>query len=76
MVWGLGACTLVLHCIPWDPHSPSNCYAVPAAACRGRGFVSIQRYGEKYTKPGKDWKRRRPVRLLFTGGNHYDLLLK
>ncbi|GAB4822635.1 hypothetical protein N2152v2_009681 [Parachlorella kessleri] len=40
------------------------------------GFVAIQKYGEKFGKAGKDWQRRRPVRLLYTGGNHYDLLIK
>ena len=42
----------------------------------GGGYVSIQRYGEKYTKPDAAWKKRSPVRLLYTGGAHYDLLLK
>lgn len=44
--------------------------------CRAGGYVPIQRYGEQYSKPGKSWKRRRPVRLLYSGGNHYDLLIK
>jgi len=40
------------------------------------GFTVIQKYGEKFTKKTKDAPRRRPVRILFTGGNHYDLLIK
>lgn len=40
------------------------------------GFTPIQKYGEKYLKTGKDWKKRRAVRLLYSNGNHYDLLLK
>lgn len=48
-----------------------------AGTCRaGAGYVAIQKYGEQYTKPGKSWKKRRPVRLLFNGVNHYDLLIK
>ncbi len=50
--------------------------AVMWQACRPAGFVAIQKYGEKFGKAGKDWQRRRPVRLLYTGGNHYDLLIK
>lgn len=42
----------------------------------GSGYVAIQRYGEQYTKPDTAWKKRSPVRLLYTGGAHYDLLLK
>eukprot|EP00873_Tetraselmis_striata_P023347 jgi/Tetstr1/443611/TSEL_031610.t1 len=42
----------------------------------GNGYVPIMRYGEEYLKAGKDHKARKPVRLLFCGGNHYDLLLK
>ncbi len=40
------------------------------------GFTIIQKYGEKYRKMTKDAPARRPVRLLFTGGNHFDLLVK
>ncbi|CAG9462759.1 unnamed protein product [Pedinophyceae sp. YPF-701] len=42
------------------------------------GFVPVQKYGEQFAKAAKDGSRkaRRPVRLVFTGGNHYDLLLK
>jgi hypothetical protein len=39
-------------------------------------FTVIQKFGEKYRKPTKDSKGRRPVRLLFTGNNHFDLLVK
>jgi hypothetical protein len=42
----------------------------------GRGFAPIQRYGEKFSKgTSKGKKGRKPIRLLYTGGNHYDLLV-
>jgi hypothetical protein len=37
--------------------------------------VAIQQYGEQYAKT-KGGKRRKAVRLLYSGSNHYDLLLK
>ena len=40
------------------------------------GYSCIQKFGERYRKPSKDGKGRRPVRLLFTGNNHFDLLVK
>ena len=40
------------------------------------GYAPIQKYGEKYSKAGKDWSKRRPVRILFVHGNHYDLLVR
>ena len=40
---------------------------VPAAT-DAKGFVPIATYGESF-------KKRRPVRLLYINGNHYDLLL-
>lgn len=43
---------------------------------KGTGYIPIQRYGEQYSKAGKDHKARKPVRILFCGGNHYDLLLR
>lgn len=42
----------------------------------GSAFSPIQKYGEKYSKPGKDWTKRKPVRLLYSNGNHYDLLVR
>ncbi len=44
----------------------------------GSGYVVIQRYGEQYErKGGSSSKKKRPraVRLLYSGSNHYDLLL-
>ncbi|KAI7839237.1 hypothetical protein COHA_006935 [Chlorella ohadii] len=41
----------------------------------GRGYVVIQQYGDKWSKT-KSGKAKRPVRLLYSGSNHYDLLLK
>jgi len=43
---------------------------------RDGGYVPIMKYGEEFSKPRGDKKGRKPVRLLFTGGNHYDLLVK
>jgi hypothetical protein len=42
----------------------------------GSSFIPIQKYGEKFTKAGKDWVKRRPVRLLYVNGNHYEALVK
>jgi len=42
----------------------------------GQGYSCIQKFGEEYRKGGKGGKGRRPVRLLFTGNNHFDLLVK
>jgi len=40
------------------------------------GYTPIQKYGEKYTKATKDHPKRRPVCILYTNENHYDLLVK
>jgi hypothetical protein len=55
---------------------PIYVYVPESEAQRGghanlSGFVPLVKYGEEYVARG-----RRPVRLLYTGGNHYDLLLK
>ena len=56
---------------------PIFVYLSSAEAGRGsQGYSPIQKYGEEFTKAGKDRPRRRPVRLLYTNGNHYDLLVK
>ena len=58
-------------------HVPIFVYLSNAEAGRGgAGFIPIQKYGEQYTKAGKDRPKRRPVRILYTSGNHYDLLVK
>lgn len=45
-------------------------------ACREeRGFVPIVKYGEEFEVAKKGRKERKPVKLLYSGGNHYDLLL-
>ncbi|KAG6547779.1 hypothetical protein Mapa_010592 [Marchantia paleacea] len=41
----------------------------------GGGYIPIAEYGSDYKKPGKDRKARKPVRLLYSGRNHYDLLI-
>eukprot|EP00271_Cylindrocystis_brebissonii_P008584 TRINITY_DN22973_c0_g1_i2.p1 TRINITY_DN22973_c0_g1~~TRINITY_DN22973_c0_g1_i2.p1 ORF type:complete len:275 (+),score=36.70 TRINITY_DN22973_c0_g1_i2:218-1042(+) len=39
------------------------------------GFIPIQEYGSEFVKGNKERKGRAPVRLLFNGSNHYDLLV-
>ncbi|GAQ88970.1 hypothetical protein KFL_004740110 [Klebsormidium nitens] len=41
----------------------------------GSGFVPIQQYGEEFEKSTKTKKPRKPVRLLYNGHNHFDLLI-
>ncbi|CAK9236416.1 unnamed protein product [Sphagnum troendelagicum] len=53
---------------------------IPEAEARrggkwGTGFIPIAEYGREYLKPGKNRKPRKPVRLLYSGSNHYDLLV-
>jgi hypothetical protein len=49
---------------------------IPSSQGGRAGYVAIQRYGEQYAKKNKEGKRRKAVRLLYSGSNHYDLLLK
>ncbi|KAJ1297818.1 hypothetical protein BS78_01G406400 [Paspalum vaginatum] len=42
---------------------------------RGNGFIPIAEYGLEFTKNSKQWKKKTPVRLLYSGRNHYDLLV-
>ncbi|ONL96351.1 Cysteine proteinases superfamily protein [Zea mays] len=42
---------------------------------RGNGFIPIAEYGLEFTKNTKQWKKKTPVRLLYSGRNHYDLLV-
>eukprot|EP00884_Botryococcus_braunii_P009918 jgi/Botrbrau1/18928/Bobra.177_2s0080.1 len=39
------------------------------------GYYPIVKYGEAFQKPHQGKPGRKPVHLLYTGGNHYDLLL-
>lgn len=41
----------------------------------GSGFVPIAEYGSEFLKATKGQEARKPVRLLFSGSNHYDLLV-
>lgn len=44
--------------------------------CRkDKGFVPIVKYGEEFAEPRKGKKARAAVKLLYSSGNHYDLLL-
>lgn len=42
---------------------------------RGSGFIPIAEYGAEFRKGSKNRKARKVVRLLYSGGNHYDLLV-
>ena len=45
-------------------------------SCReDKGFVPIAKYGEEFEAARKGRKERKPVKLLYSSGNHYDLLL-
>jgi hypothetical protein len=40
------------------------------------GYAPLAKYGTEWLKPtGKKKRSRRPIRLLYVNGNHYDLLL-
>lgn len=41
----------------------------------GIGFVPIAEYGFEFLKPTKEQPAHKPVRLLYSGSNHYDLLI-
>ncbi|KAK2966144.1 hypothetical protein RJ640_018397 [Escallonia rubra] len=42
---------------------------------RGSGFIPIAEYGAEYGKGRRKEKPRKVVRLLYSGKNHYDLLV-
>ncbi|XP_072959150.1 OVARIAN TUMOR DOMAIN-containing deubiquitinating enzyme 3 [Typha angustifolia] len=39
------------------------------------GFIPIAEYGSEFAKVSRKVKKRVPVRLLYSGKNHYDLLV-
>ncbi|THU50011.1 hypothetical protein C4D60_Mb06t15590 [Musa balbisiana] len=41
----------------------------------GNGFIPITQYGSEFGKKLRNGKQKAPVRLLFSGRNHYDLLV-
>ncbi|OIV89606.1 hypothetical protein TanjilG_15801 [Lupinus angustifolius] len=41
----------------------------------GSGFIPIAEYGSEFGKVSRNMKPRKPVRLLYSGRNHYDLLV-
>ncbi|EIE25014.1 cysteine proteinase [Coccomyxa subellipsoidea C-169] len=45
------------------------------AGRKGNGYIPIVKYGEEFAEPKKGRKPRAPVKLLYSSGNHYDLLL-
>ncbi|KAM0953405.1 putative OTU domain, papain-like cysteine peptidase superfamily, ubiquitin thioesterase OTU1/2/3 [Dioscorea sansibarensis] len=44
-------------------------------AARSNGFIPIAEYGSEFGKASKQGKKRMPVKLLYSGNNHYDLLV-
>ncbi|KAJ6303582.1 hypothetical protein OIU77_017457 [Salix suchowensis] len=42
---------------------------------RGSGFIPIAEYGAEFQKGSWKGKPRKAVRLLYSGKNHYDLLV-
>lgn len=42
---------------------------------RGSGFIPIADYGGEFGKGSRKTKPKRAVRLLYSGRNHYDLLV-
>eukprot|EP00252_Welwitschia_mirabilis_P001607 TRINITY_DN1150_c0_g1_i1.p1 TRINITY_DN1150_c0_g1~~TRINITY_DN1150_c0_g1_i1.p1 ORF type:complete len:147 (-),score=22.52 TRINITY_DN1150_c0_g1_i1:107-547(-) len=42
---------------------------------KGGGFIPIAEYGKEFVKPKNGTKGRKPVRILYSGSNHYDLLI-
>ncbi|URE10094.1 OTU-like cysteine protease family protein [Musa troglodytarum] len=41
----------------------------------GNGFIPITQYGSEFGKKSRNGKQRAPVRLVYSGRNHYDLLV-
>jgi hypothetical protein len=41
----------------------------------GAGFIPIAEYGAEFDKGSRKDKARKVVRLLYSGKNHYDLLV-
>ncbi|CAN6581378.1 unnamed protein product [Malus baccata var. baccata] len=41
----------------------------------GSGFIPIAEYGSEFTKGCRNKEPRKVVRLLYSGRNHYDLLV-
>ncbi|KAL9247466.1 hypothetical protein vseg_020896 [Gypsophila vaccaria] len=57
-------------------HQPIIVY-IPQTELKGggRGFIPIAEYGAEYSKSSGKTKPRKVVRLLYSGRNHYDLLV-
>ncbi|CAK9179762.1 unnamed protein product [Ilex paraguariensis] len=52
-----------------------NTVAVHLHGGRGSGFIPIAEYGAEFRKGSGKGKPRKVVRLLYSGKNHYDLLV-
>lgn len=52
-----------------------SCNVIQHARTWGNGFIPIAEYGSEFSKQSKKGKQRMPVRLLYSGKNHYDLLV-
>ena len=55
---------------------PHSLHEFCSLTCRDeKGFVPFVKYGEEFEVARKGRKERKPVKLLYSAGNHYDLLL-
>lgn len=71
-----GARMVCLHSPPGPPPpGPTPAPPSPLARSAQRRYKQLYAVGDQYSHPGKTWKKRAPVRLLYTNGNHYDLLV-
>ncbi len=60
----------------YQAHGSSTSVNTCSLDCREeKGYVPIVKYGEEFEVAGKGRKERKPVKLLYSSGNHYDLLL-
>lgn len=54
---------------------PSNHLKALSKDELGPGFVSAQEFGLEFVDSTGENMAKKPVRLLFNGNNHYDLLV-
>eukprot|EP00898_Chlorokybus_atmophyticus_P001220 jgi/Chlat1/2099/Chrsp17S02701 len=76
--WGGEAELLVLSRMlkmPIIVYLPAGKRGVQTRASLKSGYLPIQVYGREYLEPKEGKKEKKPVRLLYNGENHYDLLL-
>lgn len=56
-------------------YTPPQWNMQPLVCREEKGYVPIVKYGEEFEVARKGRKARKPVKLLYSSGNHYDLLL-